>query len=297
MPRPNFFIVGAPKCGTTAMYKYLSAHPEVFMSDTKEPNYFGQDLGIDPQWHIRDEEEYLKLFDNASEKCVGEASVWYLYSQGAARRIRKFAPDAKILIMLRNPPDMIYSLHRQSLWTCNEDIHDFEEALDAENDRREGRRIPEESRFPQSVLYTQIAKFADQVRRYLDLFPKDKVHIVLFDDFAADTEKVYNEVLEFLEISTEFTPDLEPVNQAKPLILRPINAFLVRHPWLKKASRRLIPFATLARLMDAMPRALRSAGRPAPMTDAARSRLTRKCRPDVERLTRLIGRDLSAWSE
>ena len=131
MRKPDFFIVGAPKCGTTAMYQWLDAHPEVFVP-VKEIHYFGADLD-----HRRPEvsaERYNGLFEPAStaHKAVGDVGVWYLMSETAAQEIHAYNPDARIIIMLRRPAQMLYSLHSQLLYSGEEDIADFGEALAAE---------------------------------------------------------------------------------------------------------------------------------------------------------------------
>ena len=138
--KPDFFIVGAPRCGTTAMYEYLRVHPDVYMPLHKEPMYFGQDL---TQLHVRlTERDYLALFAEARPgQRIGEATTWYLFSKTAASEIRDFSPDARIIIMLRHPVDVMYSLHRELLFYRGETIDDFAEALAAEADRREGRRL------------------------------------------------------------------------------------------------------------------------------------------------------------
>src|SRR5687767_7533385 len=138
-PRPNFFIVGAPKCGTTSLYNYL-----------KEPHYFCTDF-YKPSGLTED--QYLELFAPAkSEKRIGEGSTWYIYSEEARKGIKAFDPDARIIIMLRDPVAMMYSLHAQRLWLARENIQDFEEALDAESDRKEGRRLPRYP-FPVQLLF------------------------------------------------------------------------------------------------------------------------------------------------
>src|SRR5687767_1010670 len=105
MHKPNFFIVGAPKCGTTSLYEYIRVHPEVFMPDRKEPAFFCSDFYKPRRMK---EEEYLSLFREAgSAKWIGEASTWYLYSDKAREGIKAFCPDARIIIMLRNPVDMM----------------------------------------------------------------------------------------------------------------------------------------------------------------------------------------------
>ena len=137
MPKPNFFIVGAPKCGTTAMKYYLRQHPDVFMARPVEINNFIRDVDIGPK---QTEEWYLRHFEEAgAARIIGEKSVWHLFSSTAAADIKAFNADARVLIMLRNPVDMIYALHSEFLYGGNDDIREFAQALAAEGDRRQGR--------------------------------------------------------------------------------------------------------------------------------------------------------------
>ena len=145
-PVPNFFIVGAPKCGTTALFQYLSTHPDVFAPQRKEFNYFCDDLhfnNVAGLFHYRDTADYLSHFAGwEGQKRIGEASVWYLYSMRAAANIHRFSPDARIIVMIRNPAEMLHSLHSQLLENGDEDIVAFEAALSAEEDRKRGLRTP-----------------------------------------------------------------------------------------------------------------------------------------------------------
>src|SRR5262249_53369576 len=128
MNKPNFFIVGAPRCATTSMYTYLKQHPQIHLSLLKEPLFFATDLTIQPL-AVTDEASYLGLFADAGDaRRIGEGSVFYLLSKRAAEEIKRFSPRAKIIIMLRNPIDMMHSLHALYLRTGNEDL-DFEEAI------------------------------------------------------------------------------------------------------------------------------------------------------------------------
>src|ERR1700686_4114710 len=169
MRKPDFFMVGAPKCGTTALYRCLQAHPDIFVPERKEPHHFGTDL-YSPTY-VRNLDEYLSLFAGAEEKKrVGEASVWYLYSKCAAAEIRAFHPHASVIMMLRNPVDMLYSLHSQHLYNGTEEIVDFADALSAEADRKKGRRLPEGVPAVERLFYREVAKYRDQVGRYLRAF-------------------------------------------------------------------------------------------------------------------------------
>ena len=220
--KPNFFIVGAAKCGTTSMYEHLRAHPQVFMPTgsipgnsvrtAKEPHYFGRDLNIVDGWAVRDLDTYLSLFASANgAKRVGEGSVWSILSSTAAEEIKAFDPQAKIIIMLRDPVDMMYSIHGQLIRGGVEDLLDFELALDAEDDRRQGRRVPHNANFPMGLWYRFRATLSPQVQLYFDVFGRDAVRVILFDDFIRDTAKVYRQTLEFLDIA----PDFQPVFDAK----------------------------------------------------------------------------------
>ena len=129
-PVPGFFIVGAPKTGTSAMWRYLMDHPDVFMSAKKEPHYYATDI-VDPI--VRDPslgiDWYLSLFRDAGDaKVVGEASIFYLFSKAAIPALRDAYPDAKILVMVRNPVDLIHSFHSQLLYSGQETEKSFERA-------------------------------------------------------------------------------------------------------------------------------------------------------------------------
>jgi hypothetical protein len=294
MARPDFFIVGAPRCGTTAMYEYLRQHPQVFMPEHKEPMYFGADL---TQLHARlSDEDYLRLFADAKPgQRVGEASTWYLYSRQAAREIRDFAPNAQIVIMLRNPVDVMYSLHRELVFYSGEVIRDFEEALAAEEDRKQGRRIGP-SRRPEALFYRETVRFADQVERYLATFGADAVKVILYDDFVADTAGAYADLLRFLSVDDSFRPEFVRVNESKLPRNPRFQALVVRPPG---PLARLVPALRrfeLAHRLRAAILALNSRAERRPAMDPAlRRRLTLELTPEVERLGELIGRDLSAW--
>jgi hypothetical protein len=283
MRKPNFFIVGAPRCGTTSMYAYLRQHPEIYVSAHKEPHFFGSDLSPLPGG-VREEKLYLELFAGAGDRPrLGEASVWYLSSRKAASEIREFAPDARIVILLRAPYQMLESLHSLFLRTGNEDLPTFEEALAAEPERRRGRRIPPGSYFPEGLLYTDIARYAANVERYLDAFGRENVHCIVFDDMVRDTAAVYRQALEFLGIDAGFEAELDPRRANERVRMMAIRQ-LARIP---AEVRRRIQFKDI-RVHESAPRV------PLPAELAARLRET--FAEDVARLGSLLDRDLSAWT-
>jgi len=213
MTKPNFFIVGAPKCGTTALYEYLKVHPNIFMCTPKEPHYFATD--IPKKRYVNTLNEYLHLFDEASEKhtAIGEASVWYLYSDVALQNIKDFNPSAKIIVMIRNPVDFVYSSHSQALRCNTEDVRDFKEAWELSNQRAQGLKIPKHCNDVKFFYYDQIGRFGDQVEKLLSLFPREQVKIIFFEDFIGQTQVVYKDVLNYLGLPDDQRSFFPAVNQ------------------------------------------------------------------------------------
>jgi hypothetical protein len=295
--RPDFFIVGAPKSGTTAWNAYLRQHPEIYIPKRKELHYFGADLEF-TRPRIS-EDEYMKHFLGAEdEKRVGEASVWYLYSANAASEIKSFSPTAQIIIMLRNPVDMLHSLHGQFLYEGDEDIADFGEAIEAEEDRRQGRCIPKGSWFPEGLLYTQVGSYSEQVARYLRIFGRDRVHVVLFDEIQQDIGAAFRKTLSFLEVDNGFRLDFRLINPYKEVRSGLWRDILHNPPgWLRSLTRTIVPRPIRSRL-GRFGKRLNTAYLPRkPLDPSVRRKLHAMLAEDVERLSTFIGGDLSSWRE
>jgi len=294
MKTPNLFIVGAPKCGTTSLYRYLRDHPEIYMCVPKEPHYFGKDLRF--RYPRKTLEKYLSYFKDAhKESYVGESSTSYLYSNEAAEEIKAFSPNARIIIMLRNPMDMMYSLHSQHLYTGNEDILDFRAALEAEKDRKAGKRIPRTAHSYYACLYRERAAFAEQVSRFLRVFGRENVHIILFDDLAKNAENVCKAVLSFLDLDTKISVDFSRYNPNRRVKSRLIQRF-TRSYWTRRMGNYLVPSRTLLRKIFLSIRRLnrRYESRP-PMDAALRLELKQSFTAEIMKLSRLIQRDLTDW--
>ena len=294
--RPDFFIVGAPKCGTTALYTYLGRHPDVYLPDRKELRFFGSDLEIRDRVPLT-QDGYLSYFAGAGDaRRVGTAYVWYLYSTRAAEEIHRFAPDASILVMLRNPVDMLYALHAEHLTNGNEDIADFSEALDAEPLRREGRRIPPHAHLPQGLLYSTVPRYSEQLERYFDRFGRDRVHVAIFEEFIADPVAGYRQALAFLGLGDDRSlesSDFEVVNASRKLRSKRMRHLLARPPELpRRIISRTVPAGVRKSLHAWAKRAnVREAARPE-MPAATRQRLQDLFAPEVDRVEALLGRGL-----
>jgi hypothetical protein len=295
MHRPDFFIVGAPKCGTTALHEYLRQHPQIFMPERKELHYFVRDF--ESPFFYRHEAEYLDLFRGADgRKRIGESSVYYLFSKTAARDIKAFAPHARAIIMLRNPVDMMHSQHSQLLFNGNEDIGDFAAALAAWPDRARGHRVPPMAYNVAALDYKGTARFTEQVRRYFDVFGRERVYVILYDDFKADTAAAYRAALAFLDVDSTFAPTFEVVNPNKRTRSQAMRKALRQKPAPLRLAARLLPAPLRRSLKEGLERWNTVYEQRTPMDPDLRRTLTREFEGEVAALGELLGRDLSAWS-
>jgi len=302
MRKPDFFIVGAPKCGTTSLYGWLRQHPEIFMSPSKEPRFFGSDLDSgsyrDGLFFMRDQAKYMSLFESAGDaKRVGEGSTTYLYSETAAKNIKDFCDFASIIIMLRNPVDMLYSYHSERYYHGNEDISDFKEALSAEVERRKGLRYPKNAANLKGLFYRDVVRFSVQVKRYLETFGPENVHIILFDDLKLHPMVVYEQTLNFLGVDPTFKPKLRISNPNKEVRSVLLKTILQNHSSsLHNFVRHIIPDSRRHRLARYMARLNRKHVPRPPLDKEFARQLSQEFEPEVEALSKILGRDLSHWS-
>ena len=301
--KPDVFIVGAPKCGTSAMDRYLAAHPDIYMA-RKEMHVFGADLRFGRQFYRRDQAAYVAEFAQRNgERHAGEASVWYLLSRQAAAEIHAFNPEARIIIMLREPADMLYSLYSQFRFDGNEPLPTFEEALGAEEDRRARRRLGRQTYFAQGLVYRDTARYTQQVQRYFDVVGRERVHVVIYDDLVADARATYVGVLQFLGLDSACAETDFPVINGNKTVKHSALRGLLNDPLLRStavAVGRRLPRSVFGALQNVERRLWnlnsRAALRP-PLAPEVRARLKREFAPEVERLSELLGRDLTHWSQ
>jgi hypothetical protein len=278
---PNFFLVGAPKAGTTSLYHYLDQHPQIFMSPIKEPCYFASEIrpenfadhlqaGIakslaEVQQYlsgpmtekkfsglVADWDDYQKLFRNADlQPAIGEASVCYLWSKTAARNIAVRLPDAKILMILRNPADRAWSQYQDSLsggWP----MRSFREEVQASIAQTGGK-------FDVTHPFLEHGLYHDQVKRYLDLFPAANIRIYWYEE---NISTILPSLFTFLNVDANFIPDTSQRHRVPRSILRRLG------------------FGTRGSK---------------PMHPTDRQLLIDYYRDDIHKLSHLLNRDLSAW--
>jgi len=291
MTLPNFFIPGAAKCGTTAMAHWLAEHPQVFMSPVKEPHHFASDMNY-PEF--ADQRTYERLFRDASEvhRAVGEASVWYLYSQQAVPNIRKAIPDSKFIVMLRNPVEMAVALHEEAVFAGYENEVRFERAWTLQEARREGRKIPFRCPEPRLLLYGEACRLGEQVERLQRQVDASRVLLVFLEDVRKDARANWLNVLEFLGLEDDGRVAFDSVNQAKER----------RMPMLKwindvyRITRERAGFPGLNtgtfEFIDRLNRRVRPRGK---IPESMQKELIAHFTPDVQLLERVTGRDLRHW--
>jgi hypothetical protein len=298
--RPNFFIAGAPKCGTTALYEYLRPHPHIFMPELKEPHFFARDLGTYPR--IKTMDAYAGLFAESTPRhlAVGEASVYYLRSTVAIPAIREFNPDARIIGMFRNPVDMVYSLHSQLLHVSEETVEDFETAWRLQERRSRGLDLPPAIRSPLLVQYAQVGQFGTQAERVLSTFPAEQVKLILFEDFAASPQRVYDDVIGFLGIPHDGRTEFPRINENKRSRVGWLRRFYRKPPPVLRDAIRSLKRAVGGEGISALKKKIVALNtvreRRPPLSPALRAELVEAFRDEVALLSRLLNRDLSHWT-
>ncbi len=298
--KPNLFIVGQPKSGTTALHQFLGQHPEIYMSSIKEPHFFCSDFHLESDraygrqrfFDFRNESAYLQLFSKAKNvKIAGESSTNYLYSQVTAEKIHNFNPDGKIIIILREPAKFLYSLHSHYVKFTEENEPDFLTALDLEKERQQEKFLSPRVTSPSYVYYSQRVQYYQQVKRYRDRFSNNQIKVVIFEEFQSENERVFREILEFLGVSN-FTPEYEAVNVNKEVKFKAINN-LVNNPLVKSISKNLVSQEFNDFVRDKIVEKLLWHQAPkAKMPEQIKMQLMQQYKPEVIKISELLDIDL-----
>ncbi len=308
MKTPDFFIVGQPKAGTTALYEMLRRHPQIFMPGGKEPWYFARELHERtpprPEGTPATLDQYLALFAAADgEQRLGEASALYLWSRTAARGIAEVAPEARIIAILREPASLLRSLHLQFVETYVETEADLGRALSLEEARRQGRHVPRYSYWPRALMYSEHVRYVEQLRRYQEWFGRDRMLVLVYDDFRADNEMTVRQVLRFLDVddkvpleAIEANPTVRARSQHLNELLHAVS--VGRGPLsltVKGAIKALTPTRLRRKARDAVQRHI-VFGEPSPPDTELMGKLRQRFRGEVEALSEYLDRDLvSLW--
>ena len=298
MTLPNFLLIGAAKSGTTAIYAYIKQHPEIFMSTPKELRFFSYPgsypEGLDEKYihkGVTTLDEYIAHFDGVKgEKAIGEASPMYIYTPGTAERIKETIPGVKLLAILRNPVDRAYSAYMHAIREWNEPSETFKAALEKE---------PERIAAGWGLLwhYTKAGYYFEQLDRYYKIFNPNQIKVVLYDDLVKDTEGLIKDIFEFLGVDPTFSPDTSARPNVSGFPKSPgfhkfmYRLFMEDNP-IKRVSQLVFPKKTRQNVMVNM-RLMNLEKRK--MSKDIRNELINLFRDDIEKLEKLINRDLSFW--
>ncbi len=299
MTMPNFLLIGAQKSGTTALYEYIQQHPQIFVSEVKEPGFFaveGQRLDYrgrgdtrHQRYLVTDLGRYQALFRRAKgELAIGEASNLHLYAPQAPGRIRHYLPRVKLLAILRNPIDRAHSAYRFLVRDGYEPLASFEEAVAAEDARIAANWHPD-------WHYTRLGFYYEQLKRYFDLFDHDQITVFTYDEFVADPSVVVRAIFRFLGVDETFVPDMSQKHNVSGTTRSRLVHSLVWTPnAAKDLARRLLPKSAQRRLYAAIMQRNIVPTRQE-LTEETRRSLVQLYREDILKLEALLGRDLSMW--
>jgi len=283
MRKPNFFIVGHHRSSGTSLEMNLMQHPEIFVVHHKR-GFFGF------QTDFKSENKYLELFKNATnEKLVGERCADYILCDFSASRLKKYVPDAKILLIIRNPIDVMFSIHsKMYLVETIENISNFEDALNAEAKRlEENIQFPDKN--PPQILYRTVVKYTKQLSRYYKEFGKENVKVVIFDEITKHPEEIYKEIFEFLKVDSSFIPDFQAVNQNRHPRNRLLQSLFKKNQKLSSIVGK-IPGIREFYLNINLPVSKRDGINP-----ELQRNLQKELLPEIEELSTLLNKDLTYW--
>jgi hypothetical protein len=302
---PDFFLVGAPRCGTTAFSRYLSRNPQICFSRPKEPHYFARIDHLPDTYELS--RDYMEpCFDHraASHRVLGEGSVSYLYLPASIERILHFNPDAKFIVQLRNPLTMLPSYHLRMRYLLQEDQTDFAKAWQLQADRAQGAKVPKHCLDHRLVMYAEVASFGAQLDMLFKLARREQVHVIIFDDIVDDTLAVYRDLLVFLGVDYDGQTDFE----------RRLGSQIYRYRWLQKLF--FVPATSNGKVVDTLQRRKRKYNpdgskrksllkrlvnlnkvpqKSTPLTPQMRKIVSHALQADNQHLSGLLGRDLSHW--
>jgi Sulfotransferase family len=304
---PDFFIVGHPKSGTTALWDMLKVHPQIYTPANKEPYFFAEELhppAATPRtfgWTPSTLDEYLSLFEPAlPEQRTGEASAPYLWSRTAARRIAEVQPAARIIAILREPASFLHSLHLQLVQIYIEPENDLRTAISLEDDRRQGRQVPANAFWgPEATFYSDYVRYVEQLRRYHAVFPPEQVLVLIYDDYRSDNEAIVRKVQRFLEVDDthplklkEANPTVRVRSQALYSLVHALAAGDGPLPRAVQGAAKTLAPRHLSRQSAVAIRNRLLFGSPRSPDQGLMLELRRRFKPEVVALSEYLGRDL-----
>ncbi len=300
--RAGVFLVGAPRCGTTAFSKALARNPQICFSKPKEPHFFIRQHADLAATEIK--EAYLRMFFphlDDSHRVIAEGSVSYLYSPEAIRTILAYDRDARFIAMVRNPVDMLPSYHARLLFTLDEDVKDFARAWSLQERRQRGEHIPKRCRDPRLLQYAAIGRLGEHLERLFQTAGRERCHVIVFDDFVQDPIKVYQETLAFIGVDDDGRTQLPQKNQNRGFKNAWLQQFVMNPPRLiarfieKRQMQGLDWLAYLRPLRRRIKKFNKVEAKRSPLDEPMRQTLRVAFADDIERLSQLLNRNLAHW--
>lgn len=291
MKAPNYFIIGAPRCGTTAMAKYLSEHPNIFMPYIKEPKFYCSDLR---NRAVTSRRAYDRLYKDVLpiHQAVGEASASYAYSKVAVSALLNDRPDARLIFMVREPVAMARSLHMQLYRLGVENTVDFERAWELQEERRAGVNVPSGCDDPKRLQYGPICTVGQQLLQVCSHASREQVHVVFFDDLITDIKKVYQDILTFLGVADDGRDCFDRVNKKSSIKSQFIARLFNRVDRFRRCIGLTREFG-LARKLSSLNNRPSENTELSPLFEQA---LRKYFHEDICLLESLTGRDLTHWN-
>ena len=285
----DFFIVGAPKAGTTSLYYYLNEHPEIEMSTQKETDFFS-DSAIQKQGlyygenRINTLEKYHNLFPTTQEKKYGEASVSYLFYEDVPEKIKAYNSKGKIIIMLRNLVDRAFS-HYLMDYRLGLISSTLEEVIECKSYNKKSKLFYQQ--------YIELGLYFKQVKRYLEIFGSENIHIILYQDFKNDIEVVMKKVYHFLEVDSKFEPKVEKKYNTFSI---PKNNF-IRIVYSFVGLRKFLKFVIPENLVKRMKNTFFKKDEKPELSLKLRKKMNELFLHDINLLEDLLSKDLSIWKK
>jgi len=286
----DFFIVGAPKAGTTSLYHYLNEHPEISMSSQKEPDYFSDaDIQNEGMYYGKNRidtiKKYHSLFDDNSEsKLKGEGSVSYLFYKNVPQKIKTYNPEAKIIIMLRDPIDRAFS-HYLMDYRLGLVSDSFEDIIDQKSVHKDAKLFYQQ--------YIELSEYANQVKRYLDVFNEQDILFIEYEDLKMDVLGIVKKTYLFLGVNKVYEPD---VNKKHNTYTMPKNS-VIRFIYSFVILRNILSFFFPKNLVNRIRAALFKNDKKPVLLDETRNRLKRFFTKDINALGEMLNKDFSRWTK
>ena len=288
--RPNFFFVGHTRSGTTSLKEELEQHPEIFFYYAKSWQKPNGPFGFESSF--KNEEEFLEEFRGVKEKRVGQKRGDYLSCPWAAERIKKFSPNAKIIMTLRNPIDVMYSLHATMLYRETvEDIEDFGEALKMEEERKKkyGYKVIPKKYHPH-MLYRETVRYSQQVKRYFELFGEENVKVTIFDEYIKNKSSTLRDILKFLDVDEDFEIKHVNTNAGRKYRSRTIHSAVMTNKFGVRGVLRNIPgSAKIYRKIN------NNEFKRKTLEPSLRKSLQDDLKKEIDELSLMLKKDLSYW--